>query len=275
MLMFFSDIWGHVAYGNWIIDHQSLPTQEPFVSLAEGMPVMCTAWLSQVLLAEAGRLGGPEAYSALFAVSITLAYLIFARVAYLQTSSIGLGVLSAFLAWGINWGRHAVIRPEMFGGLCFAVLLWLVVRSDPARQRLANLPQASTEMSLANRLVLWVGVPILFLLWANLHGSFIVGFAVLGAYALGRGVEVFWQERRLLSVLSDPQFRRWVLLTELAVAVTLINPYGLDLLIHTFLFPSNSNLKDIFEWFSLDMVSVEGITVGCFWILMLVALRHS
>jgi hypothetical protein len=273
MRLFYSDIWGHVAYGQWMLMHQSLPSEEPFVPLAEGMPVMCTAWLSQVLLAAGGRWGGTEAYSAMFAISLTLAYVILARVCYLQTSRVGLSVAAAILAWGVNWGRHAVIRPEMFGGVCFAILLWLVVRSDPKRTR-RPLSEPET-LSAWDQVLLWTGVPLLFALWANLHGSFLVGFAVLGSYALGRGVEVFWKEHRIGALLSDSEFRRWVLLTELAVLGTLLNPYGMDLLLHTVLFPSNPNLKDIMEWFPLEMVSVEGVTVGCSWILLLFLFRHS
>lgn len=274
MRLFYSDLWGHVAYGNWILDHQALPEEEPFVSLAEGMPVMCSAWLSQVVLALGGRWGGAEGYSALFALSLTLTYLILARVCYLQTRSIGLSVLMAFLAWGVNWGRHAVIRPEMFAGVCFAVLLWLVVRTDSARRRRPG-PGDFVELSRQQKITIWLGIPILFALWANLHGSFLVGFAILGGYALGRAWEVFWRERRLKSVLSDVPFRRWVLLTELAVLATLINPYGFDLLLHAALFPSHPNLKDIVEWFSLEMVSIEGVAVGFSWILLLGVFRHS
>ena len=32
--LFYSDLWGHVAYGDWILTHKQLPTAEPFVSLA-------------------------------------------------------------------------------------------------------------------------------------------------------------------------------------------------------------------------------------------------
>lgn len=273
MRLFYSDIWGHVAYGYWMLEHQSLPSVEPFVSLAEGMPVMCTAWLSQVVLALGGQWGGAEAYSAMFAISITLAYLILARVCYLQTSRVGLSVACAFLAWGVNWGRHAVIRPEMFGGVCFALVLWLVVRSDPKRTRQPM--SEPSRLSKGDNVLLWVGIPLLFALWANLHGSFIVGFAVLGSYALGRGIEVLWREHRVRAVLGDAEFRRWVLLTELAVLGTLLNPYGMDLLLHTALFASNPNLKDIMEWFPLEMVSIEGVAVGCSWILLAFLFRHS
>ena len=276
MRLFYSDIWGHIAYGNWILDHQALPADEPFVSLAEGMRVVDTAWLGQVVLAQAGRWSGVEAYSTLFAVSMTLTYLILARVIYLQTSSVGLSVLASFLAWGVNWGRHAVIRPEMFGGVCFALVLWLVVRSDSRRRRRkSESPSEETRPSAIGQLVFWLGVPVIFAAWANLHGSFVVGFAVLGCYALGRAWEVLWSERSLVSVLGDREFHRWLLATELAVLATLVNPYGMDLLINTALFPSNPNLKDIMEWYSLEMISLEGITVGASWILLLILFRHS
>lgn len=275
--LFYSDIWGHIAYGNWILDHGKLPTEEPFAPLAEGMPMMCTAWLSQVVLGIVGRWGGPEAYSTLFAVTITLTYLIFARTCYLQTSRIGLSAFTAMLAWGINWGRHAVIRPEMFGGLCFAVLLWLVVRSDSNRTSPSNESDTTEQshLSFSQRLGLWIGIPVLFVLWANFHGSFVVGFAVLGSLTVGRAVEVFWRQRRIFSILGDSIFRRWLIITELALLATLLNPYGFDLVLHTLLFPSNPNLRDITEWFSLEMVSVEGITVGTSWLILLVVFRHS
>ncbi len=274
--LFYSDIWGHIAYGNWILDHQVLPTDEPFVSLAEGMRVVDTAWLGQVVLAQAGRWGGVEAYSTVFAISMTLTYLILARVIYLQTSSVGLSVLGSFLAWGVNWGRHAVIRPEMFGGVCFALVLWLVVRSDSRRRRMTSEPTPeNTRWTRWDQLVFWLGVPVVFAAWANLHGSFVVGFAVLGCYALGRAIEVLWREQSLMSVLRDREFHRWLWATELAVLATLVNPYGMDLLINTALFPSNPNLKDIMEWYSLEMISLEGITVGASWILLLVLFRHS
>ncbi len=64
-------------------------------------------------------------------------------------------------------------------------------------------------------------------------------------------------------------------MTELAILGTLINPYGMDLLLHTALFASNPNLKDIMEWFPLAMVSMEGVTVGCSWVVLLLLFRHS
>jgi len=271
MPLFHSDVWGHIAYGNWILDHGRLPVEEPFVVLAQGVPLVDTAWLGQVILAAAGRLGDAEWYTHLFALTMLATYLVLARTFYLQTRRAGVAIMAAALVFIVGWSRHAIIRPEIFGSLCFATLLWFVARSDGDRLRL----RGENDAELHQRWLVWLGVPLLFALWANLHGSYIVGFAVLGCYAAGTAFEALWATRSLKGLLADRRFRRWTLLTELAVLGAMVNPYGIDLLLNTILFPSHPNLKDIIEWFPLEMVSLEGIPMGFSWVLLLVVLRHS
>ena len=38
--LFYSDIWGHVNYGLWMLDHGRLPLEDPFTPLAEDVPVI-------------------------------------------------------------------------------------------------------------------------------------------------------------------------------------------------------------------------------------------
>jgi hypothetical protein len=64
-------------------------------------------------------------------------------------------------------------------------------------------------------------------------------------------------------------------LTELATAATLVNPYGIDLLLNAFTFPSNPNLGDVLEWSKLSLVSTEGLLFSFSWILMVILLRYS
>lgn len=270
--IFHSDIWGHVAYGSWIVEHGRLPAEDPFVKLAEGVRITDTAWLGQVVFAAAEKQLGAQAISNIFAITMLLISLVLARVFYLQTGRSGLAVAGAALAWLMNWSRHAVVRPEIFGSLCFVVLLWLLVRADTDRSRGVV---SGRSVGASRRWVFWIGVPLVFLTWANLHGSFVVGFAALGCYVLGRAIEVLWKTGSVRGVLRDRRFRRWLVVSELAVAATLLNPYGIDLIIHTFLFPNNPNLDDILEWFRLEMVSMEGIQMGFSWLLLVVVLRHS
>lgn len=266
-----TDIWGHIAYGEWMLSRRALPTEDPFVALAGGVPITCTAWLGQIVYAVAGDLGGVEGYPLLFALLSLATYLVVARTSFLQTGGFGLGVGLSIVAWFLNFTRHRVIRPEAFGLLACAVLLWLLVRDRPWRSN-----RAADESGPRFGLTTWIGVPLVFALWANLHGSFIVGLLILGCGLAGRALEAAWLSRgSVRAVLLDREFRSWLWLTELAFAATLLNPYGMDLVLHTVIFPNNPNLNDVVEWFRPDIMSVEGILLAGSLVGSMVLLRHS
>jgi len=115
----------------------------------------------------------------------------------------------------------------------------------------------------------------LYLLWANLHGSFFIGFAVFGAYALGRAIEVSWEERDVLAAFADKVVQQRLIAFWAAFAGTTINPYLLDLHTYILRFPLNANLADVEEWYSLDMTFMEGPSMAFSWILACVLFRHS
>ena len=46
-----TDLWDHVNYGNWMLSHGRVPRVEPLMPLAEGVPMVTCAWLSQLGLA--------------------------------------------------------------------------------------------------------------------------------------------------------------------------------------------------------------------------------
>ena len=41
--LFHTEIWRHVALGNWMIENQTIPNSNPLVSLADGMDYVPTA----------------------------------------------------------------------------------------------------------------------------------------------------------------------------------------------------------------------------------------
>lgn len=272
--LFHSDIWGHVLYGQWMLEHASLPTQDPFLPLAEGMRVVDNAWGSQVFLAWVVQVGGAAALSNLFAVVVMANYLLQARLFYLVSKSLPVMFLALFISFVLGFSRHMVIRPEILGALFCSLLLLILVRLEPWRSRAKAIADDHTDADHFPAW-LWIAVPVLFILWANSHGSFAVGLVVLACHVAGRAIEVAWQKQDLGAIIADPQFRRWLILTELGVAATLINPYGLDLLIETARFGQNPNLKEVIEWFPLQLNFLEGYQFSFALIILIVVLRHS
>lgn len=264
-----TDIWGHIGYGEWMLNELALPTADPWMPLAQGMQVIDSAWLSQLIFASVDRYLGTESLSHLFAVVNLVTYIVWTRVFFLLTRRLWLSVAGTGLMIFVGWSRFATIRPENFAVLLFALLFLLLVRGSEKREE-----EGDGNTTSFNWLT-WVGVPIIFALWANLHGSFVVGLAVLGCFWLGRIVEVAWQTRSFSEVICDGQVRRWTFLTELALLATLLNPYGLDLWIYTIRFAGNPNLATVLEWQPLVVLGVGGRQFAISIILLLVVWRHS
>ena len=269
-----TDLWGHVAYGDWMIKHRALPTEDPFVGYTKGVPVIASAWLGQVILAGVQNMGGPEWISHLYTIVVWLSYVLLVGAFYFKSRQLGTAMLGMGLAFFLVWSRHATVRPEMFGTLAFVLLLgvfaWLDRQRDDAE--LTGIPATSS----------WVGEILLgtlifstFVFWANTHGSFLVGIVMLACQAAGRFIEVTWKTRDVVQILSDRRLHRWLLLTELAAVASLINPYGLDQLLNALEFSKNPNLPDVSEWKKLEFFMPEGVQMCLSWLLLLVLFRFS
>lgn len=266
-----TDLWGHVAYGNWILSHGALPREDPFVSVMQGMKVIDAAWLSQVIYALVERVSGGEGLSGLFALTTLMTYLMIARTFYLQSRNLLVTHLAVILVFLLAWSRISTMRPENFGVLCFAILLWLTAEAAPTGNAAASVPEGRRHA----KLCFWIGIPLLMVVWSNLHGSFVCGLLMLACFLGGAVVEVAWRTRSPVQVLADHEVRRWLLLFELALAATLVNPYGMDLLLNTLWFAKNENLHEITEWQPVAILEAGGREFAASLVLMLFVFRHG
>lgn len=274
--LFHSDLWGHVGYGHWILEHSTLtdlqlPEFDPFAPLADGVPMVNTAWLSQVLFATIESAGGPEWLSNWFALIVTATYAVLFLALYLQTGRVGVALTGTLLVLGLASTRILVIRTEIFGALCCALLILILV----LMRKRGVYRDGNKEDAGKTPWAIYITLPLLMIFWANAHGSFVVGLALLGCHFLGRVIDVLWHERNIGAVFNDVMTRRWLILCELAAASALINPYGIDLYIHTFAFGSNPNLNTVVEWLEMYSRAGEGYCLMFSVALMLVLFRHS
>lgn len=272
MRLFHSDFWGHVSYGTWILENEQLPEQDMFLNHAEGMPIVATAWGAQIILGFIGQLGNDENFSHLYAITVFLSFVVLGLTFRRQSGSSRPALLACGCVITIWLSRHAVIRPEIFALFCFSLTLFVTCLADSRRTREDC---ESTPLSAGHMVTYTVAIFTLFLLWANLHGSFFIGFAVLGAYAFGQAIEVVWKERDLLASFADKVVQQRLIACWAAFAGTAINPYFLDLHAYILQFPMNANLSDVEEWYSLDMTFMEGPSMAFSWILACVLFRHS
>lgn len=251
-----TDIWGHLAYGKLIWETGSIPSFEPLVPLASGVPFIDTAWLSQLLGFQTFQQFGVAGIKFLYAAAITACLgLLLYRVQKRTDSFIwSLICIAGFLL--CDWKQLGIVRPQLAGLLCFVMLFTLL----NARQW---------------RKSYWYLIPGLFVVWANLHGSFPVGLGLIGCFLAGRAFDVGRKSGVWKAMFQDSVTRRLFILLELAAVAVLVNPYGLQLYTEVFSFSSNPNLADLIEWNPLTLRMYQGKAAAVLALFLVIACRFT
>src|SRR5207245_772936 len=129
-----TDIWGHLKFGRWIVEHGELPARDPFCPFAsEEVGSIHYSWLSQTclyavyhvgeILAGGGpleRMAGGVAMLRLVHALLVVLRLGTLLVAFRRLSgSWPLAVAGVVLLIGLSLGNLAIMRPQVFGELGF------------------------------------------------------------------------------------------------------------------------------------------------------------
>lgn len=164
------DLGRHLRVGEWIIDNWRIPTTDLFSHTMQGESFVPHEWLAEVLFAVAHRLGGLTGVALLTAAVIALPFVLLMRAMHKRGVSLW-WLVSFTLLIAVTSMVHALARPHVFTFTFIA--LFVTSLEDFRRKERSNV---------------WVLVPLT-VLWANLHGAFIVGFVLMGTFWLGWLVE--------------------------------------------------------------------------------------
>ncbi len=216
------DPYWHIAAGEWILANGTVPTTDPFSHTFQGAPWTAHEWLSEIVFAIAYRLGGWGGVRVLIGLaSMATAFLLARELLKYLNPVPALAVLMLALA---NLAIAATARPQT---LVFPIIVfWLGELLEARRQ---------------GRAPGWILLPVM-VLWANLHGSFILGLALLGPFALEALIEG-WRNWRVV-------LREWTLVSLGALFAALINPSGVSGLLFPLQLMSMPALAFIMEWAS-------------------------
>jgi hypothetical protein len=160
------DIWWHLRTGQWIFSHGQVPVTDPFSAYGMGKPWVAYSWLFEILVyalfTKLGLMG-------ILVFTVSMSFLIAlvlhgalrqARLPFIVEvfpMSAALGAMSSLLS----------PRPWLFSILFFTVELFILF-----------------HVRRTDKIAPLVALPLLFVLWANLHIQFIYGLAVLGLFLM-------------------------------------------------------------------------------------------
>ena len=118
------------------------------------------------------------------------------------------------------------------------------------------------------RKLFWL--PVIMLLWVNVHGGFLMGFFLLGIYALPNLLQLVRSRNPAQQEAARKRFKRLLLVTILSAVASLANPYGYKLHTHVFQYLSNRFLMNHIDEFQSP--NFHGIAQQCFLLLCLVSI---
>ncbi len=184
------DLWWQMAEARWIVDQGAWPTTDHFTYSLGGAPYVAHEWGSDMVFYALYTMGGGRALLSFQALAFGL-FGVGAYILLLRRKK------EPWLAWGFALALLFIaklrfpLRPELFTHF-FMLALWFL---DARKARRA-----------------WLGYLVLFGLWANFHGEFVLGlgFVALSAAAF--------------------RTRDWGCRLAASIAGVLFNPYGWKLL---------------------------------------------
>ncbi len=187
-----NDYWWYLRVGQDTLAQGAVPTVDTFTWSQTGTAVAYHSWGAAVLFWLVYRLGGLTLTVLLRGLLVAAAYgLVWLTARRLGAGRVGAAVvlLLAVLASSNNWS----LRPQLLAYPLFALALFILYQWQSGRKNI----------------VYWL--PLISLVWVNLHGSFVMLILLVGAaLAFGRG------DRRPLA-----------LATVGVVLATLVNPRGI------------------------------------------------
>lgn len=229
-----SDLWWHLRAGEETLRQGRPLTVDLFSSTRYGETWINHSWLSQLGMYGLFKVGGYFGLGFGVAAIATLSMLF----VYLQMQ--GNAILKAFILVFASTIASMVWspRPQLISLILFGFLSYLLYLYKWKRRN-----------------YLWM-LPVLFLLWANLHGGYVLGLLIIGTLVAG---EIFnrvlgYSGVETVSIKGLAQIIVW---TGLSVLVVAINPNGTAMWTIPFRTVGVGVLQDfISEWASPDFHAI-------------------
>jgi hypothetical protein len=238
------DFWWHLAMGREIATTGTIPAVDAFSFTRVDEPFFNQSWLAQLCMYGLYVLGGLPLLILVQALVIVGTYGLLLHLCIVRTGRlrlcVGLMLLGTVPASFTNW----VIRPQSYALPLFAIFLYVLTAwglgRDGALAREFRLGGVRIPM-------LWL-LPVLAVLWVNVHGSFVLGGVLIFLTFIGewlrraisdRQEDLSWAQRPVgraedvLERLERPQrppLSSLFMCGMLVGGAWLLNPQGLEVI---------------------------------------------
>jgi hypothetical protein len=214
----------HIRTGEFIVKNWTIPERDIFSFRSPPIPWVAHEWLSEIIMALVHSVSGLTGIVIFFSFFIAIAYLLLFRMLRQESRDVLLGALIVCFA-AVSSTPHWLARPHIFS-LALTVIWYRLLNDFQYRQK--------------NRLFL---LPLLILLWVNLHGGFILGIVLLGIYVVGN-LAASITNRGPNAEHSLQNAKSLLLVMMVCILVSMINPQGYRILLFPFELTADTFLMD-------------------------------
>ncbi|HEV8046095.1 MAG TPA: hypothetical protein VGP35_00085, partial [Terriglobales bacterium] len=238
----------HIRNGQLMLQTHSVTRLDPFSATMSGHSWYAWEWLYDVFIAGVHNWFGLNGVVFVTAAVMAATFVLVFRLAMRRGGSLPIVLIMLVLSLAAS-AVHFLARPHVFSWL-FTVI-WL------------ELLDSAAEPNSEHRRIYFL--PLLMLLWVNVHGGFVFGFALLAVYIVAAGIEYFTcpeQRERIRGWL-----KRLGVVSLLSLLASFVNPYGYKLHLHIYHYLSDKFLMNqVSEFRSPDF---HGAAQQCFAVLLL------
>jgi hypothetical protein len=246
----------HIRNGQQMLLTHAVTRTDSFSSTMNGKPWYAWEWLYDLLIAGIHGLAGLNGVVYFTALVVALTFALVFRLTLYRGGSLPLAVILLGLSLGAAF-IHLFARPHVLSWL-FAVV-WFELLDSWAGGGANNIR--------SQRRLFWL--PVLMLLWVNLHGGFLIGFMLLGLYLAAGFIELLGARREERPLLTR-KLQRLGTVTAVSLLATFANPYGYNLHIHIYEYLSDRFLMNHIQEFGSP--NFHGAAERCFAVLLLIAI---
>jgi len=250
-----ASIGWHIRNGERMLRTHSITRVDPFSVTMGGQTWYAWEWLYDAKIAGIHHWMGLNGVVFFTAVIIALTFALTLRLCLRRGADLPVAALLLALSLGVSM-IHLFARPHVLSWLFTVVWFQLLDSSESANHA-------------ASQRRLWY-LPALMLLWVNVHGGFVLGFALLGLYLLSAAIRYYrsrdGEESRSLAQRS----KTLGIVTVASLAASLTNPYGYELHVHVYRYLTSRWLMNHIDEFLSP--NFHGVAQQCFVAILLITI---
>ena len=263
----------HIRTGQQILASHAVPRVDSFSSTMAGKTWFAWEWMYDVIVGALERWAGLNGVVWFTAVVIAGVFAWTFRLLLRRGTNVFVALVLLLLAASASM-IHFLARPHVLSWLFTLVWFWILDSSESGCLPADSAGPSATNSAAGSWRRLWF-LPLLTLVWVNVHGGFLIGFVLLAIcwlsavwYAVTLREDKF--DEFLAKLRWRTQARRLAGVGFAAGVASLVNPYGWNLHAHIYGYLSNRFLMEHIDEFQSP--NFHGVAERCFALLILAAI---